>query len=181
MTAREPQPADWQEYLRSLAAFGMRPGLERVAALLERLDHPERSFRAIHVVGTNGKSSTTRYAAAVLTASGLRSGAYLSPHISGFEERVLVDGAPVAPWAIVTVAAALAGLVVACIAAAVWGELATRSCFQKKVAGVVIDGAIRDTAEIRELKFPAFSRHAAANHKRACVSSTSSVITRQSR
>ena len=100
MGVSEPQPRDWQEYLHSLAAFGMRPGLERVAALLERLDHPERSFRAIHVVGTNGKSSTTRYAAAVLTASGLRSGAYLSPHIAGFEERVLVDGAPVAPNAL---------------------------------------------------------------------------------
>jgi dihydrofolate synthase / folylpolyglutamate synthase len=95
--AGEPQPRDWRQYLHSLAAFGMRPGLERVAALLERLGHPERSFRAIHVVGTNGKSSTTRYAAAVLTASGLRSGAYLSPHITGFEERVLVDGRPVAP------------------------------------------------------------------------------------
>ena len=100
MDAREPRSGDWQEYLRSLAAFGMRPGLERVAVLLERLDHPERSFRAIHVVGTNGKSSTTRYAAALLTASGLRSGAYLSPHISGFEERVLVDGAPVTPAAL---------------------------------------------------------------------------------
>ena len=97
MGAREPRSGHWQEYLHSLAAFGMRPGLERVAALLERLGHPERSFRAIHVVGTNGKSSTTRYAAAVLTASGLRSGAYLSPHIAGFEERVLVDGAPLAP------------------------------------------------------------------------------------
>ena len=93
----EPGSGDWQAYLRSLAAFGMRPGLERVAALLARLDHPERSFRAIHVVGTNGKSSTTRYAAAVLGAGGLRSGAYLSPHITGFNERVLVGGRPVAP------------------------------------------------------------------------------------
>jgi dihydrofolate synthase / folylpolyglutamate synthase len=87
---------DWQDYLRSLAAFGMRPGLERVAALLARLGDPQRSFRAIHVVGTNGKSSTTRYAAAILGASGLRAGAYLSPHITGFEERVLVAGRPVA-------------------------------------------------------------------------------------
>ena len=100
MKIREPRSGDWQEYLRSLEVFGMRPGLERVAALLDRLGHPERSFRAIHVVGTNGKSSTTRYAAAVLTAGGLRGGAYLSPHITGFEERVLVDGAPVAPDAL---------------------------------------------------------------------------------
>jgi dihydrofolate synthase/folylpolyglutamate synthase len=93
-------PDDWRKYLDSLAVFGMRPGLERVAGLLARLDHPERSFRAIHVVGTNGKSSTTRYAAAVLTAGGLRSGAYLSPHISGYNERVLVDGRPVAAAAL---------------------------------------------------------------------------------
>jgi len=88
--------AGWVDYLDSLAAFGMRPGLERVAALLAGLGHPERCFRTIHVVGTNGKSSTTRYAAAVLSAHGLRSGAYLSPHITGYPERVLIDGAPIA-------------------------------------------------------------------------------------
>lgn len=101
MPARGGQgpPDDWRRYLLSLAAFGMRPGLERVEELLARLAHPERSFRAIHVVGTNGKSSTTRYAAAVLAAMGLRAGAYLSPHIADFNERVLVDGVPVAPAA----------------------------------------------------------------------------------
>ena len=41
---------------------------------------------------------------------------------------------------------------------AVWGELATNSCIAKKIAGVVIDGAIRDTGEIRRLKFPAFAK-----------------------
>ena len=87
---------DWQEYLRSLEVFGMRPGLERVVALLDLLDHPERSFRSIHVVGTNGKSSTTRYAASVLQAHGLHAAAYLSPHIAGFHERLLIDGRPVA-------------------------------------------------------------------------------------
>ena len=86
----------WERYLLSLEVFGMRPGLERVSALLDRLGRPERSFRAIHVVGTNGKSSTTRYAAAILAAHGRRAGAYLSPHITGFCERVLVDGRAVA-------------------------------------------------------------------------------------
>ena len=95
MTGAHEGADDWRDYLRSLAVFGMRPGLERVAALLARLGDPQRRFRAIHVVGTNGKSSTTRYAAAILGASGLRSGAYLSPHISGFEERVLMAGRPV--------------------------------------------------------------------------------------
>ncbi len=85
----------YEAYLHSLAVFGMRPGLERVVALLAALGEPQRSFRAIHIVGTNGKSSTTRYAAAVLRAAGLRDAAYLSPHITGFPERVLISGRPV--------------------------------------------------------------------------------------
>ena len=85
----------WAAYLESLAAFGMRPGLERVSALLEALGRPQDTNRAIHVVGTNGKSSTTRYCEALLRAHGSRSGAYLSPHISGWTERVVVDGRPV--------------------------------------------------------------------------------------
>ena len=85
----------WEAYLDSLAAFGMRPGLERVEALLAALGDPQRSFSAVHVVGTNGKSSTTRYTEALLHAHGLRSAAYLSPHITGYAERVLIDGAPI--------------------------------------------------------------------------------------
>src|SRR5450759_5692762 len=81
----------WAAYLESLAAFGMRPGLERVSALLESLGRPQDAYRVIHVVGTNGKSSTTRYCQALLCAHGLRAGAYLSPHISGWTERVVVD------------------------------------------------------------------------------------------
>ncbi len=86
--------ADWVGYLDALAAFGMRPGLERVTWLLGQIGDPHKRYRCIHVVGTNGKSSTTRYAASVLSAHGLRSGAYLSPHIFGYTERVQVDGLP---------------------------------------------------------------------------------------
>jgi len=86
---------DWEGYLDRVAVFGMRPGLERVSALLDALGRPQERFRVVHVVGTNGKSSTTRYTAALLQAHGLRAGAYLSPHITGYCERVLVDGAPV--------------------------------------------------------------------------------------
>ena len=86
---------DWRSYLESLAAFGMRPGLERVSVLLDRLDRPQDAYRVIHVVGTNGKSSTTRYCEALLRAHGYRAGAYLSPHISGWNERLVVDGRPI--------------------------------------------------------------------------------------
>jgi dihydrofolate synthase/folylpolyglutamate synthase len=62
-------------------------------SLLERLGHPERAFPAIHVVGTNGKSTATRTIAALLRADGRRTGAYTSPHVSGWAERIWVDGA----------------------------------------------------------------------------------------
>ena len=92
----------------------MRPGLARVDLLLRALGHPQRSFRSVHIVGTNGKSSTARYAAAVMAAHGLRSAAYLSPHLTGYPERVLLDGRPVAAAAfgraVADVRAAVAGL-----------------------------------------------------------------------
>lgn len=77
--------------------FGMRFGLERMRRLLLVLGNPQRSFRAIHVVGTNGKSSTTRFAAAMLEAHGVRSGAYLSPHLTHFRERIRLGDEDLAP------------------------------------------------------------------------------------
>ncbi len=109
--------ASWEKYLESLAAFGMRPGLERVGALLDGLGRPQDAYRVVHVVGTNGKSSTTRYVAALLSAHDLRAGAYLSPHLVGFCERVLIEGRPVSEKrfgaAVETVRHAVAGLPVA--------------------------------------------------------------------
>jgi dihydrofolate synthase / folylpolyglutamate synthase len=87
------KPAD--TYIASLELFGMQFGLERMHALLETLGHPERKFDAIHVVGTNGKTSTTRFAEALLEAEGVRTGAYTSPHISTFHERIRVAGAEI--------------------------------------------------------------------------------------
>ena len=68
-------------------------GLDRMRALLERLGHPERAFDAIHVVGTKGKSTATRTIAALLAAEGLRTGAYTSPHVAGWWERLDTDAA----------------------------------------------------------------------------------------
>ncbi|HET6204440.1 MAG TPA: dihydrofolate synthase, partial [Planctomycetota bacterium] len=62
-------------------------------ALLERLGHPERAYDALHVVGTKGKSTTTRMTAALLGAEGLSVGSYVSPHVAGWSERIQVDGA----------------------------------------------------------------------------------------
>ena len=84
-------PEEAEAQLLSLELFGMRFGLERMRRLMTELGHPERSFRSIHVVGTNGKSSTARMIAAILSAHGLVVGTYLSPHLMGFNERVRVD------------------------------------------------------------------------------------------
>lgn len=80
-----------EAYLQSLELFGMRFGLERMRRLMTALGHPERQFQSIHVVGTNGKSSTTRMIAEILRQHGLRTGAYLSPHVSSFGERIRID------------------------------------------------------------------------------------------
>jgi dihydrofolate synthase/folylpolyglutamate synthase len=61
-------------------------------ALLAELGQPQRSYRAIHVVGTNGKSTVTRRAAAFLLREGLSVGAYTSPHVTGWSERIQVEG-----------------------------------------------------------------------------------------
>ncbi|MFQ5839477.1 MAG: bifunctional folylpolyglutamate synthase/dihydrofolate synthase [Candidatus Methylomirabilales bacterium] len=83
-------------YLTDLARFGMRLGLERIEAAMEALGYPERSFRSIHVAGTNGKGSTAAFIASVLRAAGLRVGLYTSPHLLDLRERFLVDGRPIA-------------------------------------------------------------------------------------
>jgi dihydrofolate synthase/folylpolyglutamate synthase len=86
-----------ERYLLSLELFGMRFGLDRMRRLMTALGHPERRFASIHVVGTNGKSSTTRMIAAILQHHGLRIGAYLSPHLVSFGERIRIDDHDVEP------------------------------------------------------------------------------------
>jgi dihydrofolate synthase/folylpolyglutamate synthase len=84
--------AEARTALDALERFGIRLDLDRMRALMRALGDPQAQLSAVHIVGTNGKSSTTRMCAAALTASGLRVGTYLSPHIVGLEERVQLDG-----------------------------------------------------------------------------------------
>jgi dihydrofolate synthase / folylpolyglutamate synthase len=84
--------ADAERYLLGLELFGMRFGLDRMRRLMTALDLPQERFRSIHVVGTNGKSSTTRMTAAILERHGVRAGAYVSPHLTSFAERIVVAG-----------------------------------------------------------------------------------------
>jgi dihydrofolate synthase/folylpolyglutamate synthase len=84
-----------EDYLLGLELFGMRFGLDRMHKLMTVLGMPQRRFASIHVVGTNGKSSTTRMAAAILERHGLRTGIYTSPHLRSFPERIEVGGKPI--------------------------------------------------------------------------------------
>ena len=79
-------------YLDELNTFGIRLGLTRMEELCARLGHPERSYRVIHIAGTNGKGSVTQMMDAVCRASGIRSGRYLSPHLISYTERMSVGG-----------------------------------------------------------------------------------------
>jgi dihydrofolate synthase/folylpolyglutamate synthase len=86
-----------EEHLLGLELFGMRFGLERMRRLLTALGSPQERFDAIHVVGTNGKSSTVRMAAALLEAHGKRAGAFLSPHLTTFAERIRIGDRDLEP------------------------------------------------------------------------------------
>lgn len=83
------------EYLESRLMFGMVPGLESTRALCDALGNPEKKFRSIHVVGTNGKGSTSYYLAGVLQAHGLKTGLYVSPHLVSLQERIRINDVPI--------------------------------------------------------------------------------------
>jgi dihydrofolate synthase/folylpolyglutamate synthase len=67
-------------------------GLDRMQALLRELGDPQLRYPAVHVVGTNGKSTTTRLTEGLLSDAGLAVGAYFSPHVRSWSERIRVGG-----------------------------------------------------------------------------------------
>jgi len=81
--------------LRGGEHAGMRPGLERIEALLDALGHPERAYTIAQIGGTNGKGSVAAMLAAMLRAAGRRVGLYTSPHLVSFRERIRVDAEPI--------------------------------------------------------------------------------------
>ena len=74
--------------LEARGAGRMVPNLERITALAELLNHPQRTYPTIHVTGTNGKTTTTRLISRILCGHGLAAGAYTSPHLSSVTERI---------------------------------------------------------------------------------------------
>ncbi|MBX6751266.1 MAG: bifunctional folylpolyglutamate synthase/dihydrofolate synthase [Micromonosporaceae bacterium] len=77
--------------------------LSRIEGLLDLLGSPQRAYPAIHITGTNGKTSTARMIDALLRAHGLRTGRYTSPHLQTVRERISIDGEPVSEEAFVSI------------------------------------------------------------------------------
>jgi dihydrofolate synthase / folylpolyglutamate synthase len=84
-----------REWIWSLETLGIKLGLDAMRALLEALDHPDRTFRSIIVAGTNGKGSVTAMIERGLRAAGCRTGRYTSPHLTQIEERIAINGTPI--------------------------------------------------------------------------------------
>ncbi len=79
----------------------IQPSLERVVACLELLGRPQDTFRAIHITGTNGKTSTSRMIEALLREHGLRTGRFTSPHLNSVRERITINGKAISPAAFI--------------------------------------------------------------------------------
>ncbi len=81
--------------LRATRRLGICPMLETVVDMLDELDRPDARFRIVQIAGTNGKTSTSRYTAAILSGEGLETALYTSPELVSYTERMEVGGRPV--------------------------------------------------------------------------------------
>jgi len=128
------------------AAERIRPGLERIHLALEMSGHPERSFRTVHVAGTNGKGSTACFAEAILRRlSAGPVGLYTSPHLVSATERIRVSGARIPEASLrraLSRAAALSRSVAAATGAPMswFEEMTWAACdwFRRRAAGLVV-------------------------------------------
>ena len=96
MTARDTARADavYAALLQRQGEQWVQPRIERTRRVLEYLDDPQRTYRVVHVTGTNGKTSTSRIAESLLRSLGLRTGLFTSPQLERFTERIMIDGEP---------------------------------------------------------------------------------------
>jgi dihydrofolate synthase/folylpolyglutamate synthase len=81
-----------EDWIEGLSPWPEEFGLGRIQALLTRLGEPQRRYPAVHVVGSNGKTTTARMAEALLASEGLHVGTYTSPHVTGWAERIRIGG-----------------------------------------------------------------------------------------
>jgi dihydrofolate synthase / folylpolyglutamate synthase len=82
-------------WIHSRLRLGVKPGLKRMEWMMEKLNHPERRLRAVHIGGTNGKGSTVTFLRSILQEAGYSVGTFTSPYFEQFNERISVNGKPV--------------------------------------------------------------------------------------
>ncbi|MFG6493988.1 bifunctional folylpolyglutamate synthase/dihydrofolate synthase [Fictibacillus sp. UD] len=87
---------DALKWIHSLLKFGIKPGLKRVEWLLDRTGNPENQLTLIHIAGTNGKGSTVEYLRSIFNEAGYSAGTFTSPYLITFNERVSINGVPIA-------------------------------------------------------------------------------------
>jgi dihydrofolate synthase / folylpolyglutamate synthase len=85
----------YQGILARTPEHDVQPTLDRVRAVCELLGDPQRSFRTVHLTGTNGKTSTSRMVERLVREHGLRTGRFTSPHLTDVRERIAIDGEPI--------------------------------------------------------------------------------------
>ena len=95
MSARDRADAVYETLLSRAGERWVQPRKERTARILTYLDDPQRTYRVVHITGTNGKTSTARMIETLLRAHGLRTGLFTSPHLERFTERIMIDGEPI--------------------------------------------------------------------------------------
>lgn len=95
------------EWIHSRLTFGMKPGLERIKWMMEKLGHPERRCRYVHVAGTNGKGSTIAFMQEILKSAEYQVGAFTSPYLESFNERITMNGEPITDDEIIELANAI--------------------------------------------------------------------------
>jgi len=100
MSDQDRADAVYEKLLERAGERWVQPRKERTARILELLDDPQKTYRVVHITGTNGKTSTARIIESLLRAHGLRTGLFTSPHLERFTERIMIDGEPIADAAI---------------------------------------------------------------------------------
>ncbi|EHF3601409.1 bifunctional folylpolyglutamate synthase/dihydrofolate synthase [Listeria innocua] len=92
------------DWIHGTLRLGIKPGLARMEYIMEKLNHPEKSNKWVHIAGTNGKGSTLTFIRSSLEEAGYKTGTFTSPYIETFNERISVNGIPVSDQMIVDLA-----------------------------------------------------------------------------
>jgi dihydrofolate synthase/folylpolyglutamate synthase len=91
-------------WVHSRLRLGIKPGLQRMEWMMEKLGHPERRIKSVHIGGTNGKGSTVTFLRSILQEAGYSVGTFTSPYFEQFNERISLNGVPIKDKEIVRLA-----------------------------------------------------------------------------